>query len=402
MSAVQSPPESHRIASDEEALDVARAYAGSIAPGAIERDRAGTLPIGELEQFDRSGLLALGIPTEYGGPGAQRETIAEVVRIISVADPSIGQIPQNHYQLVDALVRFGDSEQRELLLGEVVRGARFGNAWSERGTKTVLDINTTLRPAPGGGYRLQGRKYYCTGALTARWVPVIAKDEHDETVFVYVPRDAPGVEIRHDWTAFGQRATVSGTTVLSDVHVRPEWVLHRAVSADHATTFNAFAQVIHAAVDVGIARSALQEAARFVTTRSRPWFDAEVQRAAEEPYVLLRFGQLRTRLHAAEAMLQRAGKLLDAADARQTEEAITAARLAVAEAKAFGGEVALEISSDVLELLGTSATDRQYGLDRHWRNARTHTLHDANRFHYVHVGRHLLDGVAPPADHWII
>jgi SfnB family sulfur acquisition oxidoreductase len=344
----------------------------------------------------------LGIPREYGGGGARRETIAEVVRIISVADPSIGQIPQNHYQLVDAIVRFGDESQRRLFLGEVVGGARFGNAWSERGTKTVLDIATTLRATADGDYRLDGRKYYSTGALTARWVPVIAKDEQGEVVFAYVPRNADGVEILHDWTAFGQRATISGTTVLSDVRVRPEWVLRRAVSPDRPSTFNAFAQIIHAAVDVGIARAALEDAAQFLTTHSRPWFEAGVERAADEPHVVLRFGQLQTRLDAAEALLRRAGESLDAADREPTEDAITAARLAVAQAKAYGGEAALEISTDALDLLGASAADERHGLDRHWRNARTHTLHDANRFKYVHVGRYLLDGVAPPADNWII
>jgi SfnB family sulfur acquisition oxidoreductase len=401
MSAIDTTIAPPTIGSDAEALEIAHAYAESISPGAIDRDRDRTLPVRELEQFDRSGLLALGIPIEYGGTGARRGTIAEVIRIISVADPSIGQIPQNHFQLVDAIVRFGDDQQRQLFLGEVVGGARFGNAWSERGTKTVLDITTTLRATPDG-YRLDGRKYYSTGALTARWIPVVAKDDDGEIVFVYVPRHAYGVEVLHDWTAFGQRATISGTTVLDAVNVHPQWIVRRVVTPDRASTFNAFAQVIHAAVDVGIARAALEDAVDFLRTRSRPWFEAAVERAADEPHVVLRFGQLLTRLHAAEALLRRAGELLDAADAEPTEEAVTAARLGVAEAKAFGGEIALEIASDALELLGSSATDQQYALDRHWRNARTHTLHDANRFKYVHVGRHLLDGVAPPADNWII
>jgi alkylation response protein AidB-like acyl-CoA dehydrogenase len=117
---------------------------------------------------------------------------------------------------------------------------------------------------------------------------------------------------------------------------------------------------------------------------------------------VLRFGQFQTRLHAAEALLRRAAQLLDAADRAPGADAITAARLAVAEAKAFGGEVALEIAGEVLELLGTAATDEELGFDRHWRNVRTHTLHDANRFKYVHVGRHLLTGAVPAADNPVL
>jgi SfnB family sulfur acquisition oxidoreductase len=389
------------IGSDAEALEIARAYAAELAPGAIERDRERRLPVAELEALGRTGLLALGIPARLGGPGVRRATAVEAIRVIAAVDPAIGQVPQNHFQLVDAVVRWGTPAQQALLLGDVARGARFGNALSERGNRDALDIRTQLTRAEDGTLRLDGRKYYSTGALTAQWVPVLARLEENGIAFVYLPRDTAGLEIEHDWTAFGQRATVSGTTTLTAIEVDEAWVLPIDLRGE-ATTFNAFAQVIHAAVDVGIARGALEDAGRFLTTCSRPWFEAGVERAADEPHIQLRFGRLQTRVHAAEALLARAGDLLDAADADPSPDAITAARLGVAEAKAFGGEVALEVATDALELLGTSATDAEHGLDRHWRNARTHTLHDANRFKYVHVGRHLLDGVAPAADNWAI
>jgi hypothetical protein len=52
------------------------------------------------------------------------------------------------------------------------------------------------------------------------------------------------------------------------------------------------------------------------------------------------------------------------------------------------------------ELGGTRSTLGQYNFDRHWRNARTHTLHDPVRWKYFHVGNHLLNGVAPPRHAW--
>ncbi|WP_344835787.1 acyl-CoA dehydrogenase family protein [Actinocorallia longicatena] len=63
-----------------------------------------------------------------------------------------------------------------------------------------------------------------------------------------------------------------------------------------------------------------------------------------------------------------------------------AASLAVAEAKAFAQEDAVGIASDVIELAGTSSADAAHGLDRHWRNARVHTLHDPARWKYHHIG----------------
>jgi SfnB family sulfur acquisition oxidoreductase len=401
VAAPRRAPAAHRIRSDEEAVEVARAYADSIAPRAIERDRERRLPISELEELGRTGLLALGIPAERGGAAASAEAIVECFRLISAADPAIGQVPQNHFQLVDAIVRYGDVIQRELLLGDVVAGARFGNALSERGGKTPVDTRTVLRP-DGDGYRIEGRKYYSTGALTAQWVPVLAVDADGARAFVYLPREAEGLVVEQDWTAFGQRATVSGTTVLSDVAVRPEWVLWLP-QRDEADTFSAFAQILHAAVDVGIARGALEEAAAHLRHRARPFFEAEVETAAEEPYAIAQFGALQVQVRAAEALLADAARALDAAARSPHDPAlVTRARLGVAEARACGAEAALEVSSAALDTLGASAADERYGLDRHWRNARTHTLHDPTRWKHVHLGRHLVSGVVPGPESFLI
>jgi SfnB family sulfur acquisition oxidoreductase len=392
--------EAQRLGTPAEALAAARAFAAEIAPGAIERDAERRVPIAELEALGRTGILALGVPVERGGGGASAATIVEAMRIISVADPAIGQIPQNHFQLVDALVRYGDVVQKELLLGEVVRGARFGNAWSERGGKHPLDFKTTLRRDADGTLRLSGRKFYSTGALTAQWVPVSAF-EGEARVFVYVPRDTPGLEVDQDWTAFGQRATISGTTVLNDVEVRPEWVL-RVREDKPVDTFSAFAQILHATVDVGIARGALEEAARHLGSRSRVWFEADVERPADEPYVVAHFGKLEVQVRAAEALLATAARQLDAAAADPSPELVDAARLGVAAARACGAETALEVSTQALDSLGASAADAAYGLDRHWRNARTHTLHDPTRWKYHHLGRNVLDGIVPGPENFLV
>ena len=325
------------------------------------------------------------------------------MRIISVADPAIGQVPQNHFMLVDALVRYGDVAQKEILLGDVVRGARFGNAWSERGGKHPLDTKTTLSEGERG-LRLEGRKYYSTGALTAQWVPVLARDEtdgapeardgKDPLAFVFLPRETPGLEVDQDWTAFGQRATISGTTTLRDVEVNPEWVLRFPLEKP-ADTFAAFGQILHAAVDVGIARGGLDEAARHLGAHCRAWFEAEVERPAEEPHVIAHFGRLEVKVRAAEALLATAARALDAAAADPSPELIDAARIGVAAARACGAETALEVTSEALDPLGSSAADARFGLDRHWRNARTHTLHDPTRWKHVHLGRYRLDGVLP-------
>ena len=137
-----------------------------------------------------------------------------------------------------------------------------------------------------------------------------------------------------------------------------------------------------------------------MNSSARPWRDAGVERAAEDPHLLALAGELEAQVRAAEALLDRAAAALDAADARAGDhELVTEGRLAVAAAKAFGGEVALRVATQIFDFSGSSAADRAHGLDRHWRNARTHTLHDPARAKHLHLGRHLVLGVAPsPAD----
>lgn len=392
------PDDVRVLASDEEAIAAARDYADAIGPGAVERDRDRRMPFDELCQLAGTGLLGMRIPASFGGAGVSSRTVAEVFRIISRADPAIGQIPQNHIQFVDTFVRFGSPEQRALFFPEVLRGARFGNALSERGGRTARDWSTRLVRTADGGHRLNGVKYYSTGALTAQWIPVFAIDEDDEVVMAYVPRDAPGVVVDQDWNAFGQRGTFSGTTRLNDVEVDELWLVRHAFALEAPSTYGAFGQLMHAAVDVGIARAALDDGIVFLRERARPWRGADVERAADDPHIVRLVGELDVQVRAAEALLERSAVALDVADENAGDvEAVTAGRLEVAAAKAFAGDVALRVATEIFDVSGSSAADSGHGLDRHWRNARTHTLHDPARIKHLHLGRNLIDGIAPSA-----
>jgi alkylation response protein AidB-like acyl-CoA dehydrogenase len=120
-------------------------------------------------------------------------------------------------------------------------------------------------------------------------------------------------------------------------------------------------------------------------------------RAAEDPHTIHRFGRLATRVRAAEALLAWAAETLDEVGrVPADEQAAARGSIAVAEAKAFASEVAVDVASDLFSLTGASAADERYDLSRHWRNARTHASHDPVDWKYHHVGNYLLSGVLPP------
>ncbi|AUB41860.1 Acyl-CoA dehydrogenase related to the alkylation response protein AidB [Nostoc flagelliforme CCNUN1] len=107
-------------------------------------------------------------------------------------------------------------------------------------------------------------------------------------------------------------------------------------------------------------------------------------------------------VHAAEAMLRRAGEFIDIANESGLEEPkVVEASIAVAEVKALATEAALLATNKLFELAGTKSTLEQFNYNRHWRNARAHTLHDPVRWKYYAVGNYFLNGVYPPRHPWL-
>ncbi|KZS50919.1 MULTISPECIES: SfnB family sulfur acquisition oxidoreductase [Rhizobium] len=391
----QIRPVAARIGSDEEAIATARRLAAQFAARAAERDADRILPFTELDLVAQSGLLAITVPAQYGGLDVSNAVLAEITAILSEADGSIGQIPQNHFYILEALRTDGGEEQQRYFFGRVLAGDRFGNALSERGTKTVGHYNTRIT-RDGPGYRINGRKFYSTGVLFADWVTVFALDPEDRLTMAFVPKGTEGVEIVDDWDGFGQRTTGSGTTILDNVYVSADSVVFHHKGFERPTTIGSVGQIIHAGVDLGIARAAFAETLDFVRTKSRPWMDSGLDRASDDPLTIAKVGQIAIRLEAATALVERAGHKVDAAQVETTEEKVVEATLAVAAAKVLTTEVAIEAANTLFELAGTSSVQTGLNLDRHWRNARTHTLHDPVRWKYHVVGNYHLNGVTPP------
>ncbi|MCZ4511790.1 SfnB family sulfur acquisition oxidoreductase [Streptomyces sp. ActVer] len=384
------------IADDAEALAVAAALADEFRAGASRRDAERRLPREELDRISDSGLLAVTVPAEHGGADVRQETLAEIFRLLASADASLAQIPQSHFVYVNVIRRQGTPEQRKFFFDEVLAGRRFGNAQSEAGTKHVQDIRTRLEPAPDGSYVLTGVKHYSTGALFADWIPVLARAGDDNLHVAYVPRHAEGLTVVDDWDGMGQRTTASGTVRLDAVPVPADRVLPHHLTFQGPQLHGAVAQLLHAAIDAGIAAGALAEAAEFVRTKSRPWFESGVETAAGDPLLIQRFGELAIQVRATRALLGAAARAVDTARVDLTEASAAEASIAVAAAKAHAASTAVEVSGALFEVSGTRSALNSLNLHRHWRDARTHTLHDPARWKIQHIGRYVLNGTLPP------
>ena len=391
----------HVLRNDNEALQAAHALAGVAREHAAKRDQQRKLPWSQLEAFTQSGLGSISIPREFGGPQVSYVTLAEVFAIISAADPALGQIPQNQVGILNLIQSTATHAQKEQLFSSVLQGWRIGNAGPERGSKTTLDLKACITP-DGDEFVINGQKFYSTGALFAHWIAVKALNEDGKQVIAFVRRGTPGLRVVDDWSGFGQRTTASGTVLLNDVRVDADLVVDNWRINESPNIQGAGSQLIQAAIDLGIAREAIADTLSFVRERSRPWIDAKVERNSDDPYVITDIGKLSIELHAAHALLRKAGRVLDEVSAKPIDaQAAARASIAVAEAKVLSTELSLLASEKLFELAGSRASLAEFNLDRHWRNARVHTLHDPVRWKYHAIGAYRLNGTLPARHSWI-
>jgi len=199
----------------------------------------------------------------------------------------------------------------------------------------------------------------------------------------------------------GQRATASGTTILNNVFVPDLYMIPFYKIGAGSQIWTALAGYIHGAIDLGIAEEALGDTRDYIRTKNRPWIDNPFDEHAKEPFIVKRFGELVVELHAAQALLRRAGEALDSYYRNSTEQSCLDARFAVADFRLLAGRVAVDISNELFPLTGARATLGKYDLDRHWRNARTHTLHDPDRWKAYHIGNYFLNGEPPPPKSYV-
>ncbi len=388
----------HVIAGDDEAIAIAQRLAAQFVQGAALRDREGLLPLAELDAYSQSGLWSINVPKAYGGPGLSHATLAKVISIIAAGDPAIAQITQNHLAIINTVDLEGTDAEKKRTFDWALAGLRFGNAFSELNSKTVAAFETTVR-FEGDEAIVSGEKFYTTGALLAHIIPTVAID-NGTAYLVFIDRDTAGLTVTNNWSSFGQRTTASGGVRLDNVRVPKDRAVRLKSFDEHPTIAGPLSQIIQAAIDLGIARGAIDDTISFIKSHSRPWVDSGKEKASEDPLTIIAIGDLKIRLHAAEALLEIAGRAIDAGYREPTLDRVSTATLRTGEAKVLTTQIAIDATNKLFELAGTRATLQQHGLDRHWRNARVHTLHDPVRWKFYHIGNWYLNDTHPPRHPW--
>jgi len=215
------------------------------APRAARHDREASFPFDDYADLRSAGLLGLCVPARHGGLGADYETYCLVAEQLAQGNASTSLTFNMHCLtmlmmgvLADAMPMSSAARERHEKLRaakfrEVIEaGAFYGQPHSEpveQGqTDTALSVGgrrfgTTARKVDGG-YVINGRKFFVSLAGCAPYFATPAIRLGDEpwierTLYLQVPKDAPGVSFPGEWDPMGMRGTVSRDMLLQDVFV---------------------------------------------------------------------------------------------------------------------------------------------------------------------------------------
>jgi alkylation response protein AidB-like acyl-CoA dehydrogenase len=348
----------------------ARVTRERIAPRAAAIDREARNPVESWRDLWNEGLLAMAVPAAHGGLGADMPTYIAVIRTIAQGCASTAMTVHMHSTVMRFIEALATDAQQRRWYAEVVKHGRLFGSW---GSEPAVSLSRTflmetIVRADDGALVVNGVKHFCTMALGAShylvWCAVDGEGDMGKALLqVIVPADAPGITTDGKWDTLGMRGTYSPSVTLTDVRVPADAGLGRPGGALQVGVVESFA-LGYAAVYVGIAESALEFAVDYARKRIVKPDNVPV---AMDPTVQRHIGRLRVKLDAARLVLEQSAEGWASADV--VERGLLANR-----AKVLATEAGLDVTENVIQVVGGRGAYRDYPAERALRDLRTSTL----------------------------
>ena len=334
------------------------------APRAARYDAESAFPYENYADLHAAGLLALTVPREYGGVGADPVTYVHALREIAKGCSATALTFNMHSTVTTFLAALGTEEQRRRYFAEIVgRGARIASITSEpeQSFRDKFVLNTVFRPAGDGGYRVAGVKQFCSLGDAADYFFITGILEghtaaREGVISAMIQSRDAGVKIEGTWSAVGMRGTISHT-IRYDCLVDASSVVGRP--GQYLTIDLQGFALGYAAVYLGIGEAAFEYMAEYARTRvQRP----STEPISHHPLVQRTVAEVGTAIRAARLLLHEAATVKMAGDREAT-------MLAVNQAKTYCADVGLMATERALRLAGGRGILKELPLERWHRDA---------------------------------
>ena len=335
----------------------------AFAPRASTIDAENRFPFENYDDLRASGLLALMVPESHGGIGADSFTYATVLSRIAQGCASTGLTFNMHSAILYFLRQIATPAQQERYFGEVVAdGAVFSSITSEPGSsfRHKGKVRTGIA-RDGDGYRLTGRKIFCSLSTGASYYFTWsflegAESLQDGLLTVLIPSGREGINVLEDWNTLGMRGTASNSIDFENVRIEPHEVVGEvgSILGQNMSIWS----VGYTAVYIGIAEAAFEYC---VKAMRAPRSDGAPPRS-EDPLTWQHIGRLSMQLEAARRARDTLGYLSGDPDP-------VALTYILNQAKYLATEAAHSITTQGMRLLGGRGIHRSLPMERYLRDA---------------------------------
>jgi butyryl-CoA dehydrogenase/short/branched chain acyl-CoA dehydrogenase len=356
----------------------------SVRPLVRSMDEAGAIPAELLRQLFELGLMAVEVPSEYGGAESSFFSAILAVEALARVDASVSVLVDVQNTLfLNTLLRAGTTEQKARYLPLLAREWVGAYALSEAGSGSDAFALRTTATRAEGGWVLHGEKLWITNAAEASLFVVFATVDrsagHRGITAFLVERETPGLSVGPKEDKLGIRASSTCPVMLEDVRL-PDTQLLGAVGLGYReamATLNEGRVGIGAQM-VGIAAAALELATRHVEAREQ--FGKTV---ASFQGVQFQLARMRTDLEAARLLVYNAARLRDAGLPFASEAAM---------AKLRASEVAERLASETIDLLGAVGFMRDFPAEKLLRDAKIGKIYEGtSNMQLLTIARRWLD-----------
>jgi acyl-CoA dehydrogenase len=366
--------------------ELARDFANEeIKPQAGRWDRDSEFPREAIRKASDNGLLTLKIPEKYGGGGMGSFEEVLVCEEFGAGDPGFATACGSTMLASYPILTGGTEDQKERYLTKVSEGCIASYCVTEPGAGSDVQSIQTEAVKDGDDYILNGSKMWITGAGYADWFFVLAYTDktagYQGMSGFIVDASSEGVELGKKEDNMGQRCSDTRSVTFTDVRVPSENLVGGEENGGWMNAMKAFdlSRPTISAHAVGNARGALEEAIQYATDRST--FGKPIVKHQAISFML---ADMATKVEAARMLTWKAAIKSDSGE-RNTLEA--------AHAKRFAADIAMEVTTDAVQVFGGYGYSEEYPVARRMRGAKVVQIFEgSSQIQRLIIGREMLRG----------
>ncbi len=336
---------------------------------AAEIDRTGEFPWDNLKTLAEAGLTGINIPEAYGGAGADSVTHCILVEEVARVCASTSLIPAVNKLATLPILFAGTEEQKQRFLPPIADGTVMASyCLTEPGSGSDAAAMRSRAVRDGDHYVLNGTKRFITGGGVSKlyvYYAVTDPPAGPKGISAFVLEDTmPGFAIGKHEDKLGIRGSTTTEVICSDVHVpvanrlgeEGEGFPLALRALDHS-------RITIGAQAVGIAQGALDYALGYVEERQQ--FGQPI---AEFQGIQFMLADMAMRIEAARSLVYTAAAKADRGDDDLT--------FFGAASKCFASDVAMQVTTDAVQLLGGYGYIKEFPLERMMRDAKITQIYE--------------------------